>query len=137
MEIPKAVSAITASMLNYVHKNPQHTLKPYHRLLIYDAFGPTFAPSDYIARIGYIMAGNHTLTLADQARAKLAILTAKHLLPLWEQVWQACEAEEKELLDKDELNSDNVPTKDLPEYTLSLAEGLLNDTSTIEKAFHE
>ncbi len=84
MKIPAATQALIAAELDAVQRNLRYDLKPGRRVAIYDSFGPSFAPADYIERIGCIQAGKRILTTADRVRARLAILTGWHVLPIWQ-----------------------------------------------------
>jgi hypothetical protein len=101
MEIPQVVQELLSKSLEQVRSRPQHILSPYQRLEIYDAFGPTYYSEQGQAR--YSTFDNFKLTHADRLRARLALITAQNVLPLWYERWQ-----ESELLDTDLMLTDVI-----------------------------
>lgn len=79
--LQRRITHLYEEMLNDDH----HQVFPRQRLALYDAFGPTYALS-YEQRIAALAANSVVLTHADQVRARLALLTAQHVLPLWFEV---------------------------------------------------
>ncbi len=67
-----------------VLRDPEHNLAPYRRLLLYDALGPTAAFAPPAERVAQLEAGKLSLTRADRVRARIALLTALHVLPIWD-----------------------------------------------------
>jgi hypothetical protein len=68
----------------YVAQDPEHGLAPYRRLLLYDALGPTCAFATPAERIAQLKVGVLRLTRADRVRARIALQTAPHVLPIWD-----------------------------------------------------
>lgn len=83
MQIPNQVQSLIDRELAQLQADPTATVLPVTRLALYDAFGPTFASSSPSDRVDRIRRGTSTLTAADRVRARLAVLTAHHVLPLW------------------------------------------------------
>lgn len=83
MQIPHQVQTLIDHELALLQADPAATVLPATRLALYDAFGPTFASSSPSDRVDRIRRGTSALTAADRVRARLAVLTAHHVLPLW------------------------------------------------------
>jgi hypothetical protein len=83
MNIPNHVQTLIDQEVAAILQHPDHALLPFRRLMLYDAFGPTFGSTTYEERVQILQNGQLPLTIADRVRARLAILTAYHVLPLW------------------------------------------------------
>jgi hypothetical protein len=83
MNLPPQLQTLLDHEIAAVQRAPDHALLPYRRLTMYDAFGPTFRSETYLDRIQILQAGRLPLTRADRVRARLAILTAQRVFPLW------------------------------------------------------
>lgn len=99
MGMPQLVQELLSKSLEHVRLHPEHALSPYQRLEIYDAFGPTYYSVQGQSR--YASLDTFQLTHADRVRARLALITAQHVLPLWHDRWQ-----EYELLDAEAVFSE-------------------------------
>lgn len=83
MSLPSTVQALLDAEFTLLQHSPEQAFLPARRLAIYAAFGPTYASSSFEERIARIRAGQIMLTRADRVRARLALLTAQHVVPLW------------------------------------------------------
>ena len=70
----------------HIQGHPQHNFAPYRRLFIYDALGPTWAAAHDYERQRELANAPLPLTRADRIRARIAIATAYHVLPLWDAI---------------------------------------------------
>lgn len=100
MDIPSAVQQIIAQERDLLKRVPEKALLPARRLAVYAACGPTYFSSTYEERLALIMSGQARLTYADRVRARLALLTAEHVLPLWLPA-----LEEARLLTQDQIDA--------------------------------
>ena len=145
MRMPDELKVQIEIALKGLNQNPLQGLKPYERIKLYDAFGPTFAPADASGRVKHLNVGKFTFTKADFARAWASILTAKQFLPLWEEAWanweQKTDTDDQEddanLEDEETPDVYSVSTRKLPYYLLELGEGVLKGLIGVEKAWHE
>lgn len=67
-----------------VRRDSNHQFAPYRRMLLYAALGPTYSFPTEVDRTAQIKAGTLLLTRADRVRTRLALLTATHVLPIWD-----------------------------------------------------
>jgi hypothetical protein len=84
MNLPPHLQALIDHEIAAIQRDPNHALLPYRRLMMYDAFGPTFRFETYTERIQILQDGRLLLTRADRVRARLALLVAQYVLPLWQ-----------------------------------------------------
>jgi hypothetical protein len=83
MKMPDHAQKLIEQYSRSLNMDSSFTLLPFHRLTLYDAFGPTYASENHAERIAMLQRGVLPLTSADRARAQLALLTAQHVLPMW------------------------------------------------------
>jgi hypothetical protein len=96
MSLPTELQHSIDQALDAILNHPQHLLPSRHRRAIYNAFGA-------------VETGN-----AEQARVRLAVMTARHVLPVWQHVW---------------------PSDSLPQFALRTADDVLQgrvDAQTVE-----
>lgn len=83
MHIPPDLQHLLARERALLAQAPEQALRPLSRIEIYAAIGPTYLSTSHDDRIALIRSGQAQLTRADRVRARLALLTAEYVLPLW------------------------------------------------------
>jgi hypothetical protein len=125
MGMPPDLHQLIGVSLDEFRSRPDHDLQPLTRLAIYDAFGPTFAPPEFTARVANLQHGRLSLTAADRARAHQAIITAEHVLPLWvkslEEAGLSWDQGVLDEVDEDGAAVYRTPLEELPSFLLMLA----------------
>lgn len=84
MSIPNKLSELIERLTLTMVQRTDYALLPYERLEMYAALGKTAYSENYVDRIMRIQSNTLALTRADRVRAQLSLLTAQHVLPLWE-----------------------------------------------------
>lgn len=79
-----ALEALLQQEYQRVQRDPEHNLAPARRLLLYDALGPTAVAATPIAWVDQLRAGMLPRTRADRVRARIALQTARRVLPIWD-----------------------------------------------------
>ena len=80
----RKLTEITQLELRKLESDANSDLSPLTRSHIYDAIGPTRRSTSYSERYRQASEGKLELTRADRVRARLAILSARKVIPLWE-----------------------------------------------------
>lgn len=129
-EVPAKTKQLIEQSLKRIHLDSEHHLKAKDRFAIYKSFGlsrllrpgyskhgPSFNSQEYLE---FLKNELKQLQVADYALGWLAILTARHVLPVWEQSWDS------------EDSADGILA---PEEILMVAERVLRNTYDIEEAY--
>ncbi len=83
MPLPEELRQQLEAELEFVRQEKEHQLPLPRRLALYDALGDTFPELTALAPARRLQEGIVSLTVGDRVRARLAILTARKVLPLW------------------------------------------------------
>lgn len=79
MTLPRTLQILIAEALESVRRHPQHDLTLGYRQAIWAAFGPALDT--------YQTYGSEAALVGHQRRVFLAVLTVRHVLPIWLNVW--------------------------------------------------
>lgn len=121
MLIPNILLQQLEELLAEVRTTQQHELKPLHRLHLYHTFNEFIDLSGSLyTRL--VETNQLDLPKGQQKYIRLAILTARYVLPVWQQAVPAMVARD-----------DTLPV-DLPQMMLDMAEGVLNSTVSPNEA---
>jgi len=115
MPIPIHAQRLIARQLQAIRNDPEHRLRPIDRLIIYESFGASIDLSGDIYT-HLLKTGQLVWPYGQRSYAHLAILTAHHVLPIWEQAIPV-------LRDRDET----IPVE-LSQQMLAIAERVLRGT---------
>lgn len=91
MKLPEQTQQLIDQYLEEVKLDPQHHLPGASRLAIYKSFGKSRFSREPCPREQnyrrFLEAELKTSAIADYARGWLAVLTAKHVIPIWERYY--------------------------------------------------
>jgi hypothetical protein len=114
MALPSPINTMIATILTDVRNDPSHHLRPIHRLTIYEMLGW----SEQMVKALYSHPdANQLLMIPDnyQRFGYLALLTARHVLPIWDQGIQTIV-----------MRDDSIEI-DVPQRLLEAGEAVLNE----------
>lgn len=78
MTLPRTLQTLMTEALESVRRHPQHDLLLGYRQAIWAAFGPALHPGQ---------PDSEAALVGHQRRVFLAVLTVRHVLPIWLKVW--------------------------------------------------
>jgi hypothetical protein len=103
MALPNTTQSLVTEALAQFHNNLQFDFHPQQRIEIYRSLGPSWAPT---RTVNYqVLQGTNRpqLLLGDLARAEIALVTAKKVLPLWTMACEETDSNFGESLPQDEV----------------------------------